>query len=377
MRNILLGGSVILAALTLALGSRAETEGAQRPLDTPLAVYSAACSSCHGDDGRGRSRERVGFDVGLPDFTDCTFATREPDGDWFAVTHQGGPIRGFDHRMPAFGEALSEDQMRLAIEHVRTFCGDDAWPSGNLNQARPMFTEKAFVEDEFVFTFGAAVQEPYAVDAELLLETRIGARSQLELIVPFAGVDLEPVEGDPGSGGWTGGIGDIAVGVKHVLLAAESTGSILSAIAEIITPTGDADRDLGKGVFVFEPTLTFGQLLGPAGFLHLQLGMEVPAENDPGTEALWRLAYGYTFTQGMFGRAWSPMIEVLGNIDIEEGATPHWDLAPQIQITLSARQHIALALATRIPLEPGHDRTIGVWAYFLWEWFDGGLAEGW
>ena len=78
MRNTLWAGAVVLAALTFALGSRAGTEGTERPLDTPLAVYSAACSSCHGDDGRGRSRERVGFDVELPDFTECTFATRAP-----------------------------------------------------------------------------------------------------------------------------------------------------------------------------------------------------------------------------------------------------------------------------------------------------------
>ncbi len=377
MRNTLLAGAVVLAALTFALGSWAATEGEQPPLDTPLAVYSAACSSCHGDDGRGRSRERVGFDAELPDFTECTFATREPDADWFAVAHQGGPVRGFDHRMPAFGEALSADQIERAVEHVRTFCEEDLWPSGNLNQARPMFTEKAFVEDEFVFTFGAAVQEPYAIDAELLYETRFGARSQFEVIVPFAGLDLAPAPGEPDSGGWTGGIGDIALGLKHVFLAAESTGSILSGIAEIITPTGDADRGLGKGVFVFEPSLAFGQSLGPAGFLHLQLGMEVPAENDPGTEAFWRAAYGYTFTQGLFGRSWSPMLEVLGNIDIEEGASAHWDLAPQIQISLNTRQHIMLGLATRIPLEPGHGRTIGVWAYLLWEWFDGGLGDGW
>ena len=51
--------------------------------------------ACHGADGRGSPPERVGFDVPLPDFTDCSFATREPDGDWFAVAHQGGPVRGF------------------------------------------------------------------------------------------------------------------------------------------------------------------------------------------------------------------------------------------------------------------------------------------
>mgnify|MGYP000964689497 CR=1 FL=1 len=343
--------------------------------ETPRQVYTAACASCHGSNGTGMPREHVGFDVPLPDFTDCSFATREPDGDWFAVVHQGGPARAFDHRMPSFGEALREEQIDLAIRHVRTFCKDRGWPSGNLNQPRPMFTEKAFVEDEAVLTVGAAVQAPYEVQARLVFEKRFGKRSQFEVAIPFGAVE-RPASGT-GQGAWQGGLGDVAFGFKHVLAGVRSTGTLLSGLAEIVLPTGREDRGMGSGHLVFEPVLLLGQDLGPAGFLHFQGGFEVPVGTGTTPEGLWRLAYGRTITQGRFGRAWTPMVELLGWADVEQGASAHWDLAPQIQLSLSTRQHISLCLAARIPLEPGNDRTIGVWAYFLWEWFDGGLWEGW
>ena len=71
-------------------------------LETGEDVYRAACVSCHGADGTGAARTSVGFDTRLPDFTDCSFATKEPDGDWSATIHNGGPARGFSRIMPAF-----------------------------------------------------------------------------------------------------------------------------------------------------------------------------------------------------------------------------------------------------------------------------------
>ena len=76
-------------------------------------MYTAACAACHGDDGRGRGASQLGFEVAVPDFTDCDFAVREPDSDWYAIAHRGGPIRGFDRLMPAFGEALSPRRSTL------------------------------------------------------------------------------------------------------------------------------------------------------------------------------------------------------------------------------------------------------------------------
>src|SRR5687768_8710898 len=111
-------------------------------------LYRSACAACHGEDGRGAPRTVVGFDTPLPDFTDCAFTTSEADVDWNAVVHTGGPVRALDPNMPAFGEALSTEQIQRVIEHIRGFCTSRAWPHGNLNLPRPLVTEKAFPENE-------------------------------------------------------------------------------------------------------------------------------------------------------------------------------------------------------------------------------------
>ena len=82
--------------------------------------YQEACANCHGTDGRGLDRAQVGFDEPLPDFTDCEFAPREPDSDWIAVTHDGGPARAFSEMMPAFGAALTLEQIGRIMQHVRS-----------------------------------------------------------------------------------------------------------------------------------------------------------------------------------------------------------------------------------------------------------------
>lgn len=70
-------------------------------------------------DGRGAPPGVVGFETPLPDCTDCSFSTVEPDADWLAVSHDGGPARAFDRRMPAFGDALSLDELHRALDHMR------------------------------------------------------------------------------------------------------------------------------------------------------------------------------------------------------------------------------------------------------------------
>ena len=49
---------------------------------TGAELYMAACAACHGDDGMGVPASTLGFDTPVPDFSDCSFASREPDGDW-------------------------------------------------------------------------------------------------------------------------------------------------------------------------------------------------------------------------------------------------------------------------------------------------------
>jgi len=149
-------------------------------------------------DGKGSPSAVVGFDLPLPnghtfpDFTDCATNTVEPLGDWMAVAHRGGPVRALDRRMPAFGDALSEEQIERAVKYLWTFCEDPAWPRGDLNLPRAFFTEKAFPENETVWTTGVTTSGAKGVTNQIVYEHRIGSRSQYEVTVPFGAQQTEP-----------------------------------------------------------------------------------------------------------------------------------------------------------------------------------------
>ena len=99
-----------IAAVVLISAAAVRADKPQEISDLPQtgkALYEKACAACHGLDGTGVSSSRAGFDTPLPDFTDCNFATREPDVDWIYVTEKGGPARAFDRMMPSFGSALT------------------------------------------------------------------------------------------------------------------------------------------------------------------------------------------------------------------------------------------------------------------------------
>jgi mono/diheme cytochrome c family protein len=366
----------ILAILALVLVSgAADPVAAQgRDLSNPAGVYEAACATCHGDDGSGAPAERVGFDVPLPDFTDCSFASREPAADWFAVTHAGGPVRGFARNMPAFGDALTGAQIEMALAHVYAFCDDDAWPRGELNLPRPMITEKAYPEDEAVWTSSVDAEGPGAVINELLYEKRFGSRNQIEVKLPFG-------FRESGAGGWSAGIGDLTVGLKRALAHSLDGGYIFSAGAEVVLPTGDAGSGFGKDTVIFEPFAAAGFLLPRDSFVHLQAGAEL--STDTGTadhEAFYRGAVGMTFAQGPngFGRAWTPMLEVLATTELGELETETaLDLLPQVQVTLNTRQHVMVNVGVRVPVNEAASRDTQVLFYLLWDWFDGGFFDGW
>ncbi|MGD8495559.1 MAG: c-type cytochrome [Gemmatimonadales bacterium] len=343
---------------------------------TPEGVYRAACAACHGADGRGAPPAQVAFEEALPDFSDCSFATREPDADWGAISHEGGPVRGFSPMMPAFGDALTGEEIRLALAYVRGFCTDPAWPRGELNLPRALFTEKAYVEDEAVLTVATTTEGTGAVMNKFVYERRFGARNQLELVVPFSFVERSAEDG--GSSDWTAGLGDIAVGAKRALFHSPATGSIFSIAGEIILPTGDESRGFGKGTTVFEPFVSFGQILPADAFLHLQGGLELPADRDLAeNEGFWRAALGRSFTTGRWGRTWSPMVELLGARELIPGEPVNWDLVPQLQVTLNTRQNIMANIGVRIPLNDADVRQTELVLYLLWDWYDGGFFEGW
>jgi mono/diheme cytochrome c family protein len=361
---------VIASFILFGVGpARLHAQPADRAGMTGEQLYQIACAACHGSDGKGQPRSVVGFDAPLPDFTDCGFSTPEADLDWWSVVHRGGRVRGLDRRMPAFGDALSEPEIDLLVGYLREFCTEPGWPRGDLNFPRPFFTEKAFPENEAVFTLAIARRPEASVEPQFLYEHRLGRRAQYEIKVPIA--FHEDV-----AGSWSRGPGDVKLGLKYALYDNLPRGLIVSAGGEVTLPTGNDAAGLGRGVPIFEGFGTLGKALPGASFLQFHGGLELPSDPDVASRAIyWRTAIGKTLTARRWGRAWSPMVEALGAR--ASGAPAEWAVVPQLQVSLSALQHVLLNVGLRIPVNQPLSRSKTIMVYLLWDWFDGGLGSNW
>ena len=334
----------------LILDARLGAQAVNRAGMNGQQLYEAACAACHGIDGRGQPLPVRGFDIEPPDFTDCSLTTPEADLDWYSVIHQGGPARAFDRMMPAFGDELSDDEIGRVIAHVRGFCKERGWPHGDLNMPRALATEKAYPENEAVVTMTSSRGDTRKLRNEFLYEHRVGRRGQYEIFVE----DVDEIGG----------------AYKHVLFDSWRRGSIFS---------GGGELRLNSSGAVFEAFGALSQAMPyiTDGFLHAQAGVEIPTEKSAPNELFWRAAVGKSFMVHGWGRAWSPMVELLGAREMQSGTAIEWDALPQMQVSLSTRQHVLLNAGIRLPLTDRSTRRTSVMVYLLWDWFDGGFLSGW
>jgi mono/diheme cytochrome c family protein len=347
-------------------------------------IYEAACAACHGSTGEGTPTAVAGFDQPdtFPHFNKCDETTPEFTSDWKAVILQGGAARGFSHIMPSFGGVLTSKQADEVIAYLRSLCPDTAWPLGELNVPRAFITEKAFPESETVVTSAINAQGPAGISNELVYERVLGKRDQLEIAVPFQWARLQ-------GGGSAGGLGDVAAGVKHVIFSSvhpprdgpfsDSTGSILSVQGEVLLPTGSTAHGFGSGYPGLGLFAAYDQVFPAQTFMQVQAGVELPLRTTHVARSAYvRTAFGKTFAEGgATGRLWSPMLEVVANRDLTHGAVTDYDVVPEFQVTLNRRQHVRAALGYLVPVNDTAGRPRQIEFYVLWDWFDGGLLEGW
>ena len=112
--------AVVGVVITLASPIRALNAQDSNALAQGRDLFLAACSNCHGADGTGSTAHQIGLPVEPPDFTESSFASREPKGDWAGVVFEGGPLRGFDRMMPSFGGALTREEIDLILDYMET-----------------------------------------------------------------------------------------------------------------------------------------------------------------------------------------------------------------------------------------------------------------
>ena len=204
--------------------------------------------------------------VRVPDFTDCSFNSREPAADWFAIGHDGGPARAFDRADAGVRPGADRPhRSRWPSRISNGFCDDAAWPAGELNLPRALVTEKAFPEDEAVLS--TTIASGTFVN-EFLYERRIGARTQYEVKVPIA-----VQEGDPAG---AAGLAMSRPPSSTCSITASSAGASSPRRPRSFCPTGKENEGLGGGVTVFEPFVAFGQMLPADGFMQAQSGLRDP-----------------------------------------------------------------------------------------------------
>ena len=336
-------------------------------------IYKAGCISCHGADGKGTPTEISAFEKPetFPDFTRCDQTTAETDLAYKAVVVHGGPNRGFSQIMPSFQQALTANDIDQVIHYLRSFCRNVHWPRGELNLPRALVTEKAFPEDEVVLSSAINARGAPGVESHIIHEQRFGMNNQIEVDVPVNFQDQNHV--------WYGGLGDMTLGVKRVMFSNLKSGSILALQGSILAPIGNRGRGFGAGTTTFETFASFDQLFKTNTFLQTQFGADLPRHTDIAPQSLFfNAALGQTlFADHRLGRMWTPMTEFLAARDLVNHAQTDWDVLPQMQVTISKRQHIRADLGVRVPVTNTAGRPVQVMVYVLWDWADGSLVKGW
>lgn len=372
---------VLLGCCLIAVSGRSAPSGSEAGLNLSSGeqIYKSACIACHGAQGKGVPQEVRGFQQPstFPDFTRCDQTTSELNNDYRAVITNGGPYRGFSQIMPSFKEALTADEINQVIGYIRSFCGNSHWPPGELNLPLALNTEKAYPEDEVVLTSEVNATGPGAVTSHVIYEQRFGMKNQLEVDVPLAFAQPNRT--------WYGGVGDVSMGVKRVMFSKLTSdqgmgaGTIFSLQGNVVAPTGNSAHGLGAGTTAFETFVEAGQLFRSNTFLQFQGGAILPTDTSKSPQnTFWYTTIGQMFGQGHgLGRLWSPMFEILGSRDLINNARTDWDVVPQMQVTLSKRQHVRGSLGVRTPVNNTAGRPVQVMFYVLWDWQEGSLLKGW
>ncbi|HWA93251.1 MAG TPA: cytochrome c [Terracidiphilus sp.] len=336
------------------------------------ALYFNGCVACHGADGRGAPMTSTEFKrpETFPDFTRCDQTAPEPNSNWKSIIIHGGPARGFSTIMPAFGDLFTNNQVDDLIAYLRGYCKVSNWPRGELNLPRALVTEKAYPENELVVSTAVNASGAPGLTTDFIHEQSFGSRGQLEVDVPWDYQDIDH--------NWDSHVGDITFGWKQVIFSSLRTGSILSLQGGILPPSGSQKLG-GAGTTVFEPFAAFDQLFPTNTWVQFQMGADLPRHTDISPQSLyWNTAIGQTIAgDHRLGRQWSPMVEFLGSRDLVDGAKTDWDVLPEMQVTLSRRQHVRADIGVRTPMNNTSDRSPQVYFYVLWDWADGKLWKGW
>jgi len=342
--------SALFFAASLAVAALGREGGQVSQPTTIPEMWDAWCARCHAVDGSGKLAEPT-ITVEPMDFTDCKVTSPEPDADWERAIAKGGPGVGLSPEMPGFEDSLSPDQITAFVSHIRSFCKETGWPSGNNNFPRPIITEKAFPENEFLIL--PAISHDRELELTGVYERRLGKRSMFEIGVPMVSTNAVATRHH--------GIGDLEVAFKHTVFASERSPRIVSLGVEAVLPSGSQSKGIGHGTAIFEPFLTAGAMLRD-WYVQTQLKMELPVDSEKAGRAFVYNAYVGRDTSAA-PNTWTLGIELNGE-DHELAVTP------QVRKGLTGTGALAASIGVTLPVNERHERGARWVGYLLWEYLE-------
>jgi mono/diheme cytochrome c family protein len=330
-------------------------------------IFAANCASCHGPAGGPDADSPLVQSLGVvpANFSDPLFNSREPSSDWKIVVTHGGQALGFSDKMPAFGGSLTEADIDAVLVYIKTLGGEHDYPDGDLNLLLPIRTKKAFPEDEWVWKQRYTGQDgDNAWKNTLEYEFRIGQRGQGILEVTH---EVKGSEAD---------FGHLEPGFKYVLRHDKRAGYIITGAAQVGVPLNSGAN------WEFLPYLAFGKILSEAWTLQGSGRLKLDLEDSDKSGA--EFAAIVHWVDAPRPRWVFPALEVVAEVPFERGNGPdrkdavQWSLLPQARIGLNKRGNIALNAGVELPLNDRDGRyDWRAYVYFIWDFADGGLFEGW
>lgn len=74
--------------------------------------YAEKCALCHADDGKGNAQMKL---KDMPNFTNAAWQKKETDEEFAKMIKEG------KKPMPAFGDKLTDEQVKALVAYVRAF----------------------------------------------------------------------------------------------------------------------------------------------------------------------------------------------------------------------------------------------------------------
>ncbi len=85
-------------------------------------LFQELCSVCHGVGGKGDGPSAQGLEPKPADFTNCQAMAKDSDEVLLKIIKGGGQSVGRSTVMPAWGDSLSEQQIRELVKFIRGLC---------------------------------------------------------------------------------------------------------------------------------------------------------------------------------------------------------------------------------------------------------------